>query len=314
MTTQVSQLVLIALAGFLCGGLCVYLIRRLRKWVRSRRAKIRFIQFVDPDLSRSRAPREMPKIENAEIGWAILDVLRDQETDCELLSLTRIPKLGEKPPNCYICVGRCLALLDAFSSCVWQCSKSDHVLDGRGVNCARASLRLAQMGFYDEALNVIRSVGEIANLLSLFNTRRDDFETWKKLDDKRRLSAYSPVKVRERLAELKTPIRVEDKRYSELCDRTHVNPRTSPQSYNWLGVPFGAGYYQEAGLIVCLNELALSITFIIFSVAQLSHLDSSINKRLMIAGRELIGNTGRLAVDNIDAMWHELLSSHHDII
>jgi hypothetical protein len=80
-----------------------------------------------------------------------------------------------------------------------------------------------------------RGVGEIANLLSLFQSPEE---------------------------ELGRPIRVTSESYAELSGRNvHVSPKTSPQTYEPVGRPKGGGYYQDAGLMICQNELAKALTF-----------------------------------------------------
>ena len=69
---------------------------------------------------------------------------------------------SQKVPACYEMIGRCVGLLDAFSSCAWKCSEGDHILERlvvRANNSARGAVRLGLMGFYDESLTLVRSVG-----------------------------------------------------------------------------------------------------------------------------------------------------------
>jgi hypothetical protein len=164
------------------------------------------------------------------------------------------------------------------------------------------------MGFYDEALVLIRGVGEIANLLSLFEAKTGLFARWKSLDERMRRREFSPVNVREELEKVATPIRVVTEKYAELSSRSvHVDPRTSPQAYDRLARPKGGAYYQEAGLIICLNELALGLTFVTYAAAKLSHVDPPLKTRMFVAGRDLILHTGRLGIENMQEMWAELM-------
>jgi hypothetical protein len=163
------------------------------------------------------------------------------------------------------------------------------------------------MGFYDESLMLIRSVGEIANLLSLFSERRELFDRWKTLAERPRRQEFSPAEVRRQLENIGTPIRVSTSAYGELSSRAvHVNPGTSPQNFDALGRARGAAFFQDAGLLVCLNELALSLTFVSYAVSQLSHLEKRYKERLLKTGRDLVENTGRIAIDNLPEMWAEL--------
>ncbi len=296
------QVVPVALVAFLLGALCALLFPYVAARLSSRRARRRFVQFVKPGRFGD-VPPPLSDTDTEGVGLLIHKVLRQQEEDCEEKSLEQLPRMGVKAPRCYEMTARVLALLDAFSSCAWGCAEGDHILErlvARSVNHARGALRLALMGFYDEALVVTRGVGEIANLLSLFEARSESFARWKSLDERTRRREFSPVQVRTELETIGTPIRVTTEAYAELSSRNvHVNPRTSPQTYDLLGRPKGGGYYQEAGFMICQNELAQALTFVIYSAAKLSQLDQPLRKRMLLAGRDLILHTGSLGIENM---------------
>jgi len=262
------QFGLVALVGFLLGSVCTRLFSGGAAWFFRRRARRRFVQFVQPERFTSALP-PLPDTKSEGVGISIHQVLRQQEQDCEEKSLLRLPHMGEKAPRCYEMTGRVFAVLDALSSCAWGCAQGDHVLErlvARSVNHSRAAWKLALMGFYDEALVLTRGVGEIANLLSLFDARSESFAHWKSLDERTRRREFSPVRVRTELETIGTPIRVVSETYAELSSRNvHVNPSTSPQTYDMLGRPKGGGYFQEAGLLICQNELAESLTFVTYT-------------------------------------------------
>jgi hypothetical protein len=305
------QLGLVALIAFLFGALCAYSLPYIATRRSSRRARRRVAQFVQPE--RLNKPPPLSDTDTEGVGLLIHQVLRQQEEACEAKTLGRLPHLGEKAPRCYEMTARVVALLDALSSCAWGCAEGDHVFERlvtRSVNHARAALRLALMGFYDEALVLTRGVGEIANLLSLFEARSESFARWKSLDERARRREFSPVQVRTELETIGTPMKVTSEAYAELSNRNvHVNPRTSPQTYDILGIPKSAGYYQEAGLIVCQNELAKSLGFVIYSAAKLSHLGQPLKLRMLLAGRDLVLNTGSLGIENLPEMWTDLIKS-----
>ena len=296
-----------ALFAFVAGAFAGCAAPIVWRFAAVRRAKRAFIEYVRPVFGR---PSTLSPIERSDVGVLIHRVLKDQENGCERNSVARLPRMGQKVPACYEMIGRCVGLLDAFSSCAWKCSEGDHILERlvvRANNSARGAVRLGLMGFYDESLTLVRSVGEIANLLSLFSERRELFERWKTLDERMRRREFSPVEVRKALEQVGTPIRVSTSAYGELSSRAvHVNPGTSPQTFDAQGRPKGASYYQDAGLMVCLNELAQALTFVTYASAQLSHLEADYKKRLFKAGRDLILNTGSIGIDNLQEMWAEL--------
>ena len=65
-------------------------------------------------------------------------------------------------------LGTALSYLDRMASCWWGCRQSTHIeerLVGKVASNARAALHLMRAGYYDEALGLIRQIGETANLL-----------------------------------------------------------------------------------------------------------------------------------------------------
>src|SRR5262249_38521675 len=84
---------------------------------------------------------------------------------CEKETNKLIPKMGKRAPVCYGVFGRLLAQADIIGSCFFGCPGS--VREGHTIQylCARSSsfgrgaLHLAKMGFYDEALTLVRSLG-----------------------------------------------------------------------------------------------------------------------------------------------------------
>ena len=66
--------------------------------------------------------------------------------------------------------GTSLSALYQSATCHRKCHGGGHLFEriiGRTYNLACASYSLISIGFYDEAMNLVRSIGEIANLISL---------------------------------------------------------------------------------------------------------------------------------------------------
>jgi hypothetical protein len=83
-------------------------------------------------------------------------------------SSRQLARLGREVRETYDNLGTLLLVLDRFASCFWGCHGKEHVIEylvGRSVSCARAALRLIEVGHYDEALALTRSIAEIGNLL-----------------------------------------------------------------------------------------------------------------------------------------------------
>ena len=252
-------------------------------------------------------PGVRPATESVPEGLDFLCEVMRIEDECETHTLERVSGLGEKAPKCREALGTCLSLLDRAGSCWWGCSGGDHVLRymvGRSTNIARASLRLTQMGFYDEALALDRNLGEVANLMSLFAHDAETLIEWKKADEAKRRNQFSPVKVRLALQKISTPIFINEVRYSRLSSlSTHVTPSTVPQSHNPFRLPVLSSTFQDAGFLLCLNELALPVVFICFSVAHIFDLDKDVRVKILHAGRELVEATGGVTIDRVSQLF-----------
>ena len=130
----------------------------------------------------------------------------------------RRKELGSRAPQCAAEMGTVLSLLDRVASCFWGCAGGDHFaprMIGRAVSSSRASLRLMNGGYYDESLMLTRSVGETANLLSLFQASADHLAAWR-ADERARKDHYSPYQVRMKLELLGAPIPISRERYAAL--------------------------------------------------------------------------------------------------
>ena len=158
-----------------------------------------------------------------------------------------------------------------------------------------------RLGFYDESLLLCRSLGEIANLLCLFSQESSFFEEWKQSSQSDRMREFSPVKVRLRLEALPAKLPISQERYKLMSERAaHVHPETKPQSYNILGIPEAGATFQDEGLLVCLNELAVAISICTAFGARLLDLDSNLRKRIGRAAVSLAEQIGGATITEID--------------
>ena len=130
-------------------------------------------------------------------------------------------------------VGTSLSALYQAATCHRKCHGNPHIfeaLTGRTYNLACSAYILIERGFYDEALNLLRSIGEIYNLLCLSIEDKVSFRKWLSADHKTRLKEFSPAMVRKLLEKQKMPlIYVQKDWYNSFCEKyTHVNPTTKP--------------------------------------------------------------------------------------
>ncbi len=233
-------------------------------------------------------------------GTEYLEHARQIESDCELASDTEIAKAGTKAPECLATFSELLVRMDAVASCFWCCLGGDHRLEylaGRLVSSSRASLSLLRRGFYDESLNLTRSVGELANLLFLFAQDRSILDSWAGLNDGERRREFSPVKVRLALEAKGLPIPIDKERYSSLSEvATHFGPRTRPNAHSPDQRPRMGGYFDLASSIAALNELAGAFAIGSFSVAQLVALPNEHKQEVMVCARKPLNSVGAVSL------------------
>lgn len=230
-------------------------------------------------------------------GIAFIDYLAMREQRCRIATIDARQNLGKKAPACLIAMGTVLSLLDRVASCWWGCRRGDHLLEylvGRCTSSAMAGLHAASSGYYDEALNQARSLGEIANLFALFVAQQSSFNEWTRSSKRDRLTKFGPSRVRDRLTALNASIPIDQKRYTTLCERvTHPTPQTMPQSYNALHMPSTGQIFQQTGYIVALNEIALPLAFAAFFAPQLLlALPDDVRTRLHEESRKLAESFG----------------------
>ena len=244
-------------------------------------------------------------------GAQFLQMVWDMEDANERKTDELIPSLGRKAPKCWDEVGTVLSLLDRMASCWWGCRGGDHMVEylcGRVVSNGRAAMRLLRFGFYDEALGLCRSMGEVANLLHLLS-KDDILQDWKSVSPQKRRADFSPVSVRKKLEEKGMPVFVGRERYRLLSERSvHVHPHTKPQAYNILGIPSVDVSVQDVGLLVCLNEMVLPLAISSTFGAVLIGLDKSVRGQIVASAENLIRHWGKATIENIDEYYDNVRS------
>lgn len=204
-------------------------------------------------------------------GAKTLRALGKRENKCENRTEKLLPKMGKKAPLCYEYVGQLLVYAELIGTCHYGCpgkSEEAHAvwyLAARASSFGRAALRLARMGFYDDALIVVRSLGEITNLFSLFSLVPESVDEWKNSDRQYRLDKLSPSKIRKRIESLGKGPSITAEKYAALCElSTHPVPNLRLQKFNHAGRSLTGGViFQEAGFLVILNELASALLILV---------------------------------------------------
>ena len=237
-------------------------------------------------------------------GHRFLKLVWSLEDECQTQTDCRLPDLGKKAPECLKQIGTALSLMDRMASCWWVYREGDHRIEylcGRSASSARAVLRLIRLGFYDEALVLSRGLGEIANLMQLFCSDADALDEWKGASPTKIRKDFSPVKVRLRIETVSMSPAIKEDRYRLLSERAaHVHPGTTPQSHNTLGMPVAGAQLQDAGILVCLNELALPLCIIATFGAKLLDLDNETTKYIFSSAKALAEQIGGADITSID--------------
>ena len=203
-----------------------------------------------------------------------LKITEEHRSSCREYSRQRLPHLGKHLPICVNELDILLPELANVSCCKWSCpgQSEPHVLEhmlGKGVSQTLAGLELSFSGHYDEAFVLARSVGEAANLAWLFWLEPNSFDEWCSCEGWDRWNKFKPSKVRKKITALNKPVPIDETRYSILSqETTHPKPHSPPQNYN-KQIPTLGGFYQEAGFISSLNELAAPIAVLGGTVVKL---------------------------------------------
>lgn len=159
-----------------------------------------------------------------------------------------------------IILGISLSILYQAGTCHRKCFGGSHILEslsGRAYNLACSSYLLICNGFYDEALNLVRSIGEITNLVALSVVDKDALERWINSDTRTRLRDFSPVKVRTLLEKHEPALLCVNKDwYSHFCENyTHVHAGTKPNVHNESNQAYVGGIVQDDGFNLSIAEL-----------------------------------------------------------
>lgn len=156
-------------------------------------------------------------------------------------------------------VGWALAALYEVGTCNRKCWGGPHLLESLSVrvyNLGVSAYLLMVRGFYDEALNLVRSIAEIGNLISLVVAEKDVVSRWASIDEKTRKREFSPYAVRMRLEKAGGVLIASEDWYARFCESyTHPTPGTTPNMHNSTGLGYAGGVVQEEGLKFTLDEV-----------------------------------------------------------
>jgi len=211
-----------------------------------------------------------PKVELT--GEQFLTGLRFLDNACETHTLNVLFSKGREGERVYELFGKLLSIADRLGGCWWGCDPTKHpvtYLIMRTVGVSRGAIRLMQFGMYDEALTLVRTAGEAANLLMLVERDPASYQEWETGVRLRKKSKLTPLVVRQRLNKLNISSPIHPNRYARLSELVHAAAPVMPQHYSNDTQPRVGGMYQEVGATLVLYELGLAMSLVTAAATKL---------------------------------------------
>lgn len=223
--------------------------------------------------------------------------MRQVEAKCEAETKEWVKGAhGKRFPHAIDLLGRTLELIEKAAICYWGCQNPSHDLErltARIYNLSTGALRLSRSGRYDEALSLVRSIGEFVNLLMLFGLEPQKRAEWSGLDDRKRRAEFGPAKVRIAIEAKNLEPAMDADEYGDLCEQTvHPVPSARPGGYNADRVPVFGGHLQPGGAIVLMCSLVRAVGRTAVVLSQLMKLPTSESRALVVLGAELESSLG----------------------
>ncbi|MDA1107209.1 MAG: hypothetical protein O2845_02265 [Proteobacteria bacterium] len=252
-------------------------------------------------------------------GRELIDNIRRLEEAAQqaALQLDAKGQLGVRGPEMLTRLGDGLSLLAQIASCAWGCRHAGHAVENlvrRLANAATAALRLAYLGYYDEAIGVIRSAGELANLLQLFFLAPVELGTWTASSRSERMSRYGPAAVR-RLVEARDerPI-VDEPAYRVLCELgIHVTPASAFLSHDLEGARVYVGpQLSIPGLFLVVSELTYLVGSVLPLVGRLTQQAEPRLGELKACQGALLGTLTWLRITNYEQVLKDFREKFDD--
>ncbi len=209
--------------------------------------------------------------ESAPIGLPYLQLIKMNENSTRD-DYDRLSQTSSLHEEILSTIGTMLSALYQASTCHRECFGGPHAIEalaGRAHNLGSSALKLTAEGYYDEALILIRSLGEIANLVCLFSIDSTATSQWIKSDRKTRQANYSPASVRKALEQSdKISAYLNREWYQTLSNGyAHIVPGSVPNSHNLGDIGVVGSQYQERGVKTCTKFLFQALIILTFRIA-----------------------------------------------
>lgn len=197
---------------------------------------------------------------------------------------------GVRAPEIASSLSKAIESLAQMAACVWGCRRADHTIENllrRLVNLALGARSLAWSGYYDEALLLVRSGAEVANLLQLFSLDPNAEAAWRARPESKDLR---PVKVRLAIENCGAVPFVDKHRYAALCrvaaHATHDFALTTHEPTDTPVTRVGP-WFAIPGLLVVLGEISAIIGPCLVAAGRLTHQASDRQEALRKRAHEL---------------------------
>jgi hypothetical protein len=172
-------------------------------------------------------------------------------------------------------IGTAMNVIYQAATCHRKCHGGAHTFErllGRAYNLGCGAYNLTIFGLYDEALTLIRSLGEIANLVMLSAVDGPKIKEWLHASREERLKNFSPVKIRRMIKAKGMEPCANDKWYKEMSEGyTHITPDTKPNFHG--GSAFVGGRYEKEGLTKCFAAMLYVLLMLAMFVARFFKFD-----------------------------------------
>ena len=221
-----------------------------------------------------------------------LRAIRAKQDKCERATEERAPEINRTLPAAIDQTAQTLMLLEQYGSCHWGCHGGDHLIErfaARATSYCLASIRLLWMGHYDEAYSLLRTVGELANLLFLFASDRSQMTRWRDADEGQRRNDFGAAGVRAILASLQLPAILNRRRFAMLSGRfAHAGQLPVAQLHNPDGLMTMGGRLQPGGLDYGMAQLTVFVGTIGWSLSELGDMSDDHRAELQSAAEHLM--------------------------
>lgn len=215
----------------------------------------------------------------------MIKTLRSLERKCEVATSAYISKYATPYEASWCRYDELFRHLYLFSCCHWGCHGKEHVLEhlaGKTVTNASVATRAMFHGYYDESLALIRSIGEIANLVNLFWSDSAKIRQWIDSDERTRRTRFTPSSIRKMLEKSGKMIPFEEDHYGFLCETAvHPVPHVTPNTYGNSGQPVLGLVFQEKGFQLTFWNLLWATSVVCGPIAKMALLEQSKAEKLV---------------------------------